>query len=264
MNGFSTQSGSPFALAQPSFYQRVSQGDIRTTSPIIVRGHNPSQTSASGMLDLSEFGDITYLTAAETMDIVSTDAADTAAGTGMRTLLVQGVDNTGAAIEEIITLAGVVPVTTVNEYLRVNSMVGLTVGSGGFNAGTITATASTAVTIQDRIGIDDCLSACSFFTVPTGNTLFVLQAEFNVSRLSGGTAPVVEFEARARLGGDGNAWLLLFDRRKDAAVSDETTVIPAFPARLIARTDVRFRSDTDQNSTETRSRLYGLLVADTA
>lgn len=261
MTGIQTIDGSPYDKGA-WFLQRVAQGDVLGHTTTIVRGHSPAQASASGMVDIGEFGNLTYLATAETMNIVSDDAADTSAGTGARTVLVQGVDNTGAAVQEVIVMDGVTPVLTVQSYLRVNSMIVLTVGTGTVNAGTITATSSAAVTLQDQMGAEDAVSACSFFTVPLGVTFYVLKAEFNVARLAGGNAPVVEFEARARVGGLGAAFVLLFDKRLDAAVVSEYDVIPAFPAALAARSDIVFRSDTDQNDTETRSRLYGLLIQD--
>ncbi len=49
------------------------------------------------------------------------------------------------------------------------------------------------------------------------------------------------------------------------AMTDELDVMLPFPAgQLVARSDFRFRTDTDQNNTEVRTRLYGLLIDDGA
>lgn len=249
-------------LQQSDFMLEVSKGNIAKHSTVLVRGHNPAFAAAAGFVDVAEQGDLTYLTTAETMEVTSDDANDTAAGTGLRTLLIAGVDDDGVEVSETITMDGTNDVTTVNTYLRVNFMTGLTAGSTGWNEGSVTATATTAATIQSEMDATESISQGSHYTVPLGNTLYVYKAEFNVARISAGSDPVIEFKGYARPGGAGAAWLQLFDKRFAADVSDELDVIPSFPAPLIARSDVRFRADTDVNNTEVRTRLYGILVED--
>jgi hypothetical protein len=240
----------------------VAKGNVPGHSAVLIRGHNPSQTAASGFVDVSEFGNITYLSAAETMDLVSTDANDAdPSGTGLRTVLVQGVDGTGAAVQEVVPLNGLTPVTTVNAYLRVNFIIGLTAGSVGWNIGTVTATASTAATLQCQMNPVQAISHNAHYTVPLGKTLYVQQAEFNVAKEGGGGLPVVDFVAQVRIGGEGAAWVQVFDKKIDAAVSNDLDLFLANPNGLpTERSDIRFRADTDTNNTETRVRLYGLLV----
>ena len=247
------------------FILDIAKGKVAGHSLIVIRGHNPSQTSASGFVDMSEFGDITYLTTAETMNIVSTDVDDDGdpVDTGLRTMLIQGVDNTGAAIQEVILLNGTTNVLHLKSYLRVNTMVGLTAGSSGWNEGVITAKASSAATTQCEMDATEGISMDSHYTIPLNHTGYVYQVEFNAARLVGGTAPVIEFIGLARSGGDGNSWIQLFDKRMDTALDDEIDVFLPFPAPAIARTDIRLRTDTDQNSTETRSRMYIMLVDNT-
>ena len=157
---------------------------------------------------------------------------------------------------------GTTDVTTANSYLRVNFLTGLTAGSVGWNIGSITATATSAATIQTGMSATETLSQSSHYTVPLGKTFFLYQVEFNAAKLSGGQLPVVEFKGYARPGGDGAAWLQLFDKKLDTAVTDELDVFVPIPTRIPARTDVRLTADTDQNSTEVRTRMYGIVVDD--
>jgi len=76
--------------------------------------------------------------------IVSGDAADAAAGTGLRTVQVEGLVNTtingrtgGQIVKETATLDGTTAVTLTNEFSFVYLITGLTAGSGGKNAGAI-------------------------------------------------------------------------------------------------------------------------------
>lgn len=240
----------------------IAKGNVPGASSTIIRGHNPSQTAASGDVDIAEFGDLTYLDSAETMNIVSDDANDDEGDTGLRTLLIQGVAGDGSAVQEVITMNGITDVETVNSYLRVNSMIGLAVGSSGWNEGTINATATISATIQDEMSPMESLSQSSHFTVPLGQSLYLQRVEFNSAKIVGGGNPEVEFKGLARVGGAGNAWLQLFDKTLDTAVSDEITINVPTPTRITQRTDIRMRSDTDTNNTESRSRMYGLLIND--
>ncbi|MCK5342167.1 MAG: hypothetical protein KAR20_02120, partial [Candidatus Heimdallarchaeota archaeon] len=60
-----------------------------------------------------------YPTAAIQMTVSSSDVDDTAAGAGMRKVLIGGLDADYNQISEIVTLNGQTPVTTVNSYFRV-------------------------------------------------------------------------------------------------------------------------------------------------
>lgn len=243
------------------FFLEMSKGNIPNHSGVIVRGHNPSQSSASGFVDISEFGDLTYLAAAEIMNIVSTSTDDDGdpAGIGALTLKIDGVDDTYASITENVTLNGTTNVLTSNSYLRVNSMTILTAGSSGWNVGNITATGVSASTIQDEMDATESLSQSSHYTVPLATTGYLMKAEFNAAKISG-ASPEIEFKAYVKL--FGGAWLQLFDKRMDTAVTDEIDVVPSFPAQITAKADIRFRSDTDSNSTEVRTRAYIILVSD--
>ena len=78
-----------------------------------------------------------YPTSATVMKVSSSNAADAAAGTGARTLLVAGLDANYNSISETVTLNGVTPVNTTNSYLRILYTEITSTGSGNAQAGTI-------------------------------------------------------------------------------------------------------------------------------
>ena len=245
------------------FYLLVARGLSGGHSTVVLRGHNPSQSAASGFVHVSEFGDLTYLTSAETMNIVSTDTDDTSAGTGARTGIIVGVDNNGVGIQENFTMNGTTNVLTTLAFLRVNTIIILTAGSSTWNEGVITAKASSAGTTQQQVGATDSISKSSHYTVPAGKTLHVMRLEFNCSKNAGGTAPVVEFHAYARPGGSARAFIQFFDKKLDAGVDISLDVDLPFPtsdSQLIEKSDFFINSDTDQNSTEVSTRMYGILI----
>jgi len=207
-------------------------------------------------------GDLSYLTAAETMNIASTDANDTSAGTGARTVKIKGLDSAHLEIEETVVLNGVANVLTSNSYLRVSSIEVLTAGSGQENAGDITATASTAATVQCFMATSIGISKNSQFTVPANKKFVIISAEMNATKTIAGLTPNVSIDAMARkLGVSADApWLTLVRRKIDTEVIDQLLVLQTVGSVIDEKSDLRFRATTDQNNTEVRVRYYGVLV----
>lgn len=78
-----------------------------------------------------------FVSTSSTVHVFSTSAADAAAGTGCRTILVTGLDSSYNVQSETITTNGASVVDSANQYLRLNEAKCVTVGSGGVNAGVI-------------------------------------------------------------------------------------------------------------------------------
>ena len=106
---------------------RVGTGHVEGIYPQNKYGFNPAIVDS--LEDIWNAGGVLeYLSSAETMDIVSSSANDTAAGTGARTIEVAGVDNDCNPVYEIVTMNGGTEVTTVNAFYRVNRMRVMTTG----------------------------------------------------------------------------------------------------------------------------------------
>ena len=73
--------------------------------------------------------------AVQYMRLTSSDAGDATAGTGARSVFIEGVAASGTQLSETLAPDGTTPETTANQYLRVNRMSVNSVGSGGKNAG---------------------------------------------------------------------------------------------------------------------------------
>jgi len=71
------------------------------------------------------------------LDITSSSTADTAAGTGLQTLIVYGLDDDYNPLTEVVTMNGQTIVQTANEFRRVFAAYMLTTGTGNQNAGDI-------------------------------------------------------------------------------------------------------------------------------
>lgn len=101
-------------------------------------GLNPNVGSGNVPQDIWPVGGIyVFPTVAAAGTIVSTNANDTAAGTGGRTVRIIGLDSNFDTIGETVTLNGLTPVALANSYIRINFANTILAGSTGTNEGDI-------------------------------------------------------------------------------------------------------------------------------
>ncbi len=118
-------------------------------------------------------GVLIFLQAPETIDIISTSASDVAGGANANSIRIIGLDANFTEIEEVLLL-NVLGNTTTKEFIRVNDLRVEEVGTYSVsNAGLITATATTAGTIQREIIIGEGTSKSTHYTVPQGQELII-------------------------------------------------------------------------------------------
>ena len=238
----------------------LSRGLILGHSVVHIHGHNDDVDV--GTEDINESGgDLAYLSAAETMLIASTSASDASAGTGVRSLRINGIDASGATLSEDITLNGTSSVTTVASFLRVNDLISLTAGSAGSNVGDITCTASTAATVQNQIAVGKGIDQNSSYTVTTGCKLYVYLLEWNAAKLSGGGTPRILMTWRCRTSGSA-PWRQLFSKHLDTGVTDELDARFPQPIEISGGSDLRFSATTDTANSEAHVRAHAVLIVD--
>ena len=127
--------------------------------------------------------------AAETLTLTSTSADDAAAGTGARTVYLEGVDSTWAEITETVTLTGLTGADTNAEFLRVNSARVITSGTGRTNAGAISITHTT--TTANNFGpilVGNSLREVCGFSVPAGKQVIIDRLFLGTRNTGGGPA----------------------------------------------------------------------------
>jgi hypothetical protein len=158
----------------------------------------------------------TWKAAAAASTIVSTDVNDTAAGTGMQTVTVQGVNDTGYLISETAALDGQTPVNLVNQYKRIFRMFGATAGSGGVNAGAIRASIGGTLTAEIQAGDGQTLMA--IYTIPQNyEKAFLLRWSGSIGKAT--SATYCEFRVMLRRNG------VLRIQSSDYAVTTGNSVI---------------------------------------
>ena len=147
----------------------------------------------------------TFPSSAAATTISSSSTDDASAGTGARTVLVEGLNASYEAVSETASLNGQTGVTLTNQYLRVNKVTVLTAGSGGTSAGSIyvgTGTVSTGIpaAIINRTGSSSNESESAFYTVPAGYTAYITRFTMSSANSTANTA--TRFVLRIRpLGG---------------------------------------------------------------
>jgi hypothetical protein len=171
--------------ASEPFELQVARGNIDGHKSLFKFGINPDN---NGTLETvwSHSTLYVYPTAATVMKVSSTNAADTAAGTGARTILVSGLDANYDEIEETVTLNGQTAVLTTKLFLRVFRSYVLTAGTGGTAAGDIyvgdgVVTAGVPATVYAVITIGDNQTNMAMWTVPAGYTFYLSRGTFSAA-----------------------------------------------------------------------------------
>ena len=179
---------SRFGLTEPFEFQ-VGRGQITGHSVVHVFGYNPDvDTNEETVWPID--GILGHPSSPTIMKISSTSADDDAAGTGARTVFIEGVNGTGGLATEIVTLDGQTEVNTANSYDAIERMVVLTAGSGGKNAGIIyagtgTVTAGVPTVPYSAMGIGENVSLVGHWTCPTGYTGYLVYGKLTVGPTAG-------------------------------------------------------------------------------
>lgn len=135
-------------------------------------------------------GDINWLTAASQIEVISTNAADTSTGAGVRSVEVHGLSDTGADQSEVIDMIGASATTAATlTYRRINKMHNETVGTyGGSHQGNVTCQTNGAGTVLSIMtGVEDTVdssvqygsgeSGNGYWSVPLGKVAYITRLE---------------------------------------------------------------------------------------
>lgn len=171
------------------FTFQVARGQIPGHRSVIVFGFNPDLDTAETTI-WPTTGLMPHPTAALQMSVSSTNANDTSAGTGARTVLIQGLDSNYNEISETVTLNGQTAVTTTQSFLRINYAIVMTAGStksaaGDIYFGTGTVTLGVPATVYNIIKFNYNNTITGHYTVPAGYTAYLVQGLFSSGQPGG-------------------------------------------------------------------------------
>ena len=187
--------GAPASVTQfgeyGPFELQVARGQIAGHRSVTVFGFNPDvDTAEVSVWPLQSL--ITRPSVALQMRVSSTSANDTAAGTGARTIVIEGLNANYDEVTETVTLNGQTFVSTTASFLRINYMYVATSGSslsaaGDIYVGTGTVTAGVPATVYDIIKFNYNDTISGSYTVPAGHTAYLSQGLFSTGQASGST-----------------------------------------------------------------------------
>ena len=174
------------------FGLQVSRGQIQGHSNVIVFGYNADVDTSEESVWPTD-GTVPHPSAESVLKISSGSTDDAAAGTGARTVFIEGLDGDYNVVSETVTLNGQTAVNTTNSYLYVNRFTVLTAGSGGKNAGIIYAGTGTVTTgvpavIYDLIAAGYNNRTTGHYCVPAGFTGYMVEGIFSAGASSGNTS----------------------------------------------------------------------------
>lgn len=226
----------------------VSSGDLSPSYEQIYKFGQNQVVGNSVETIWEEGGLYVYPPSATTMTVSSSDANDTSAGTGARTIQISGLDGSYNEVSETIIMNGQTAVTTSNTYLRVNRALVLTAGSGGANAGIIyvgtgTVTAGVPVNKYTTIngdGLNQSLQA--FWTVPAGYTAYIYQTNISTGNSSNTPAVLKTILVVRPFGG-------VFNTKEVITLTDGNHLQNYnFPIKITEKSDIEFRAESSSAS----------------
>lgn len=195
------------------------------------------------------------LASAQALEIVSASANDDSAGTGARTVEVQGLDANYDLQTETVTLDGTTEVDLTNTFLRVFRMKVLTAGSGGVNAGIITLRLDGAGATVANILAGENQTLMAIYTVPRYHKLVVHKYLVDINGAAGSD---VEFKVYVREEDS------VFQLRRLLGLKGGATSIfiskLQIPEVYPAKTDIDIRTLTDANNTNVAAAFDGFLI----
>jgi hypothetical protein len=175
-------------------YKSNANQPIGSPLPLVVDGYLTTGDTVNTALMASAY---TEQSSNAQRSVVSSDATDSSAGTGARTIELVYLDsNMNGPFTEIITLNGTTPVNTVSSTICfIEKMRVLTAGSNGGNAGTISLKSTTAgggSTVATIVVGDNETNWCQHY-VPLGKTLRLVQVISSVEGAFNGQIRIRKF-----------------------------------------------------------------------
>lgn len=176
MRGTFNDEGLEYFRSGKEFFMEVRKGNVPGHNMEFVVGQN--DTIGTSFEDVSDQGgSLLWPTSAETWEIVSDDVNDTSAGTGVRTVLVNSLDENYIEQSQTVTMNGTTPVTLTGTHIRGRLAVAITAGSTLSNVGNVNVRLAGGTNADTRLMISAAngISKSSSYTTPAGKSAVGLQ-----------------------------------------------------------------------------------------
>lgn len=169
------------------FRVEVARNRIPDTSQVSIFGYSPATPNTTN-INVWELQTLWVpLTTAQNHEVLSSSVSDTSAGTGARTIFVQGLDGDYNYLQETVTLNGITAVQLTNAFLFINTVTVLTAGSASSNVGNLTIRISGGGSAQAYVAASAGLSRMGRYSIPAGHFLLIHNF-FELANKAGGIA----------------------------------------------------------------------------
>lgn len=230
------------SLSVDDIYLAISRQEITNYASGNKAGHNQDVDIGSEDI-IGQGGDYTPPTVARIHNIASSNANDTSAGTGAKTVSINGILADYTEANETITMNGTSNVATTNSYIFINRMRVETVGSVGTNVGVITATAQTDNTISAQIDTGYGQAALGVYLVPANKTMYLFK--FGGSMIGSGSVGL-----RLMTRNFGGAWTIRNNLALNLNGTTHAERSYTMPLRITEKTYVKIRATASANNTD--------------
>lgn len=150
----------------------VSRGLISGVTTKSISGYNLAARTTLEPIWSASNSNYVWLTGATSVQIASSSAIDTSAGTGARTVLVNYLKTDFSEVNQLVTLNGITPVTIAADVYRINQVVCLSWGANQSNVGELWIGTGIFSTITgftnnlSKIEIGENIAQQAIYTVP--------------------------------------------------------------------------------------------------
>lgn len=249
-------------LSQDYLYG-LAEGDISGHSPFAKYGR-VSAVNASEVDVIPWSATYIFPTTSQALVATSSSANDIAAGSGIQSIVIEGLDASYATTSETLTLAGTSNATTSKAFYRVNRIYAATVGTGGIAAGQIYLR---SVTTSNRVGSIETgytQSRQMIYTVPRNQSLYVtsIRGSCGVGYLAGENTMKQTYNTfTTRANYNGTVTTTFFLPYNEFGTTGQMSIVPLeMPTKLIGTTDLKISVIGDvANSVTCQAALRGWL-----
>ena len=247
-----------------NFNLQLARNQIYNHAHVYKYGYNSAASTANDTV-WAQGGSYTWPAAAAKLEVTSSSADDKGtptAGTGARTVTLEGLDASLLEISETVTLNGQTAVETDAAFLRLHRMFVVTSGSGDTNAGVIYAanvsgTHSSGVPtnlalVYSTIAATEGQTLQSFYTVPANKTAYITDlyvSSFGSSTLSA----TITFRMRKT----GESWRTI---DKFIVFRSMIRINHEIPHEIPAGTDLEVKADSSASTVDVTASFDMILV----
>lgn len=232
------------ALQVQDRYLAIAKGDVTGHSLMLKFGRNPDIDQTEETI-WEGGGTYTYDSTAQSLEILSSSADDTSAGTGARTVTLIGQDGSNVEQTVTITMNGTSAVAISGTWLRVYRCSVTTAGSGNVNAGTLTVRIAGGGATRLVVGAGNGQTLMAVYTIPAGKTGYMLRYYASLNTATPATAASMDVRLFTKPPGG-----VINLKHQQATMAGFLEYNFGAPFRITEKTDIYLNASTSANNSD--------------